>query len=156
MLDLLDKERSTWQLIRSLYKDRLETAAVNQTTHVDDESDMEEDTEKKVNIVYVCDLFQEHGRKVLDNFVSVLSYNAHKGRKRFAGGYFENPTQKFSDLEIGKILCRFKNKLPPVIPFFRFWRLVNKRLLVNCLKKTALSASARYVTFYYYYCRRLS
>ncbi|XP_076461376.1 nuclear pore complex protein Nup107-like [Babylonia areolata] len=42
-LDLLDKERSTWQLIHSLFKDRLETQALGDThlmEHDDDDPDM--------------------------------------------------------------------------------------------------------------------
>ncbi|KAK7508730.1 hypothetical protein BaRGS_00000296 [Batillaria attramentaria] len=46
-LDLLDKERSTWQLVRSLFKDRLETEATIEAGQMDEE-DMLTDIDQKM------------------------------------------------------------------------------------------------------------
>ena len=47
-LDLLDKERSTWQLIRSLFKDRLETEAARDEGPMEDDADMALEPKQRV------------------------------------------------------------------------------------------------------------
>ncbi|KAL8570338.1 hypothetical protein ACOMHN_035756 [Nucella lapillus] len=47
-LDLLDKERSTWQLIASLFKDRLEADALKEAQQMEEEADMALDPKQRI------------------------------------------------------------------------------------------------------------
>nr|KAG5714375.1 hypothetical protein BaRGS_018592 [Batillaria attramentaria] len=65
-LDLLDKERSTWQLVRSLFKDRLETEATIEAGQMDEE-DMLTDIDQKLVVDWLENCAREDLEQVQDN-----------------------------------------------------------------------------------------